>query len=75
VTLYPPKLSNCGNLTYLAYLFPKCPQHIFLKKKKSKKQKMGWLATTTPTYIYIYFWFFFDFFLEKKKKVLGAFWE
>jgi hypothetical protein len=41
MTLYPLKLSNCDNLTYLAYLFPKCPYHIFffLKKKKRKKKK------------------------------------
>jgi hypothetical protein len=35
----PPKLSNYGNLTHLTYLFPKCPHHIFLKKKKKKEKR------------------------------------
>jgi hypothetical protein len=88
LTLYPPKLSNCGNLTYLTYLFPKYPQHNFFKKKKkiqkkTKKQEtggrpppMGWFGHPS-IYLYIFLGFFFGiFFLEKrKKKVLGAFWE
>jgi hypothetical protein len=79
VTLYPPKLSNCGNLIHLAYLFPKCPHHFLKNKNKNKKQKTGWPATTygvvrPPQHIFIYFFGFFGFFF-KKKKVLGAFWE
>jgi hypothetical protein len=56
VTLYCPKLSNCGNLINLTYLFPKYPQHIFFLKKnpKTKKKKtkniykyvLGWPATS-----------------------------
>jgi hypothetical protein len=42
----PPKLSNYGNLTHLAFLFPKCPhQFFFFKKKKPKniyKYMLGW---------------------------------
>jgi hypothetical protein len=85
MTLYPPKLSNCGNLTHLAYLFPKCPQHFFFLKKKIPKKKtkkiykymLGWPATTygvvrPPQHIFIYFFCFFFFFF---KYVLGAFWE
>jgi hypothetical protein len=55
VTLNPPKLSNCGNLTPLTLFlfFPKCPYHIFshilfLTKKNPKKRKrknqMGWFG-------------------------------
>jgi hypothetical protein len=80
VTLYPPKLSNCGNLTHLAYLFPKCPQHFFfLKEKMPKKTKkiykytLGWPnhpigGGRPPVFCFLDF-----FFLEKK--MLGAFWE
>jgi hypothetical protein len=39
VTLYLSKLSNCDNLTYLAYLFSKCPHNIFKKKKNPKTKK------------------------------------
>jgi hypothetical protein len=51
VTLNPLKLSNCGNLTPSAYLFPKCPHHILKKKSKKKKEKtniymLGWPATS-----------------------------
>jgi hypothetical protein len=54
VTLNPSKLSNCDNLTPLAYLFPKCPHHmyiyiyiyIYIYKKKRENTKY--------TYIYIY---------------------
>ena len=55
-TLTPSKLSNCGNSTTLAFLFPKCPYHkFFFKKKKNQKKKKncwgGWpphLATPRP---------------------------
>jgi hypothetical protein len=50
VTLNSSKLLNCDNLTHLAYLFPKCPHHIFffkkkIQKKKKKKKPNGWLAS------------------------------
>jgi hypothetical protein len=76
VTLNPPKLSNCGNLTHLAFLFPKCPHHIFLKRKKIQT---GWPATTynhPSIYLYIFlaFSYFlgFFFFLFFKKKCDGG---
>jgi hypothetical protein len=67
VTLNPLKLSNCGNLTHLTFLFPKYPHHIFfLKKKKNPNGVAGhhlWGGLATPAYIYIYFFGFFLFFL------------
>jgi hypothetical protein len=81
VTLYPPKLSNCGNLIHLAYLFPKCPQHFFFSKKKIPKKKpkkiykcmLGWLnhpigGGQPPVSCFLDFFFF-------EKIVLGVFWE
>ena len=49
VTLYPlpKKLSNCGNSTHLAFLFPKCPHHKFYFLKKNI-QKKCWGGRTTP---------------------------
>jgi hypothetical protein len=41
MTLNPPKLSNCGNSTPLAFLFPKCP-HPKIKKQKTKKKMLRW---------------------------------
>jgi hypothetical protein len=38
----PSKLSNCGNLTNLAYLFPKRPHLIFFFLKKNPKNMLGW---------------------------------
>jgi hypothetical protein len=70
----PPKLSNCGNLTHLTYLFPKCPQHFFFSKKKKipKKKKtkkiykymLGWPnhpigGGQPPRFLFFGFFFFF----------------
>jgi hypothetical protein len=41
MTLNPPKLSNCGNSTPLAFLFPKCP-HPKIKKTKNQKKMLRW---------------------------------
>jgi hypothetical protein len=79
VTLNPPKLSNCGNLTHLVFLFPKCPhQFSFFKKKKIQT---GWPATTyrvvwPPQHIFIFFGFFLFlgfFFCFLRKNVMGHF--
>jgi hypothetical protein len=78
VTLNPPKLSNYGNLTNLAFLFPKCPHHIFLKKKKNPNEVAShrlWGGLATPAYIYIFFLafsYFLGFFLFFKKKCDGG---
>jgi hypothetical protein len=39
VTLNFHKLSDCGSLTPLIFLFPKCHNHIFLFKKSKKKRE------------------------------------
>jgi hypothetical protein len=73
-----PKLSNCGNLTHLAYLFPKCPYHIFFKKKNPKKRekkkyKYAGVAGHHLWGGFLHFFLIFFFFKKKKKNVMGAF--
>ena len=43
VIFYPPKLSNCGNLTTLTFFFPKCPY-----------KKNCWSGRTTLAYFFIF---------------------
>jgi hypothetical protein len=55
VTLNPLKLSNCHNLTHLAFLFSKCPHQIFFLKKKKIQEKKE--EKTKKIYKYMLGWF------------------
>jgi hypothetical protein len=80
VTLNPYKLSNCDNSTPLAFLFPKCPHHIFYffeKKNHKKINSLCWGGRTTSrppqhlyifVYLFIYFCFGWGHFENKKAK-------
>ena len=82
MTLYPPKLSNCGNSTPLTFLFPKYPHHkfYFFKKKNcwgADPPHRWWPATPfglgvvrPPQQFFFSFFFFF-----KIKFMMRAFWE
>ena len=71
VTLYPPKLSNCGNSTTLTFFSQNAPISYFILFYFKIKKYAGvasyplWGGSATPTI----FFFFLDFFM------IGAFWE
>jgi hypothetical protein len=81
VTLNPPKLSYCDNLTNLTFF----SQNALITFKKKKKNPNGVAGhhlgggLATPAYIYIYFlafsYFLGFFFCFLRKNVNGAFWE